>query len=443
MSTKEFETFVNSCFSNEFAWARDGLDRIALLALQGEERSRAEAMILAALETSKDNRPYEAAGVLRLAAAAPLLRRRITTLGDVLEYIAQDIVAVAAWALYQLGDYATAIPAFLRVMRLTLSFSFTSRNTLDFIWWRLEVRLRDFRSTPEIMATLLRIIADEAATVAIDEEFAALEDQQKPPESEPAPDLPEPDHADTRAYGIWLAKNLVAVTRRSMGKPSRLRHLRLTSVLIERIEDPHVRRNIVQQFEDRLATVEGQSALANNTQEDLKALATAVHHRLKLHEDPNVILAAGRFGIEDRVPMLRGIASRSGAYDAARAAVARQFADGTDAFPVVEQTIRSAPYQMDRSDALSLLAHLELTQDRIYTLLLSVVDNDDAYICSLLLDRLGKRFARSEQAKEMLKTMKAACKDEWEQVEGKHVKRGMKRPSAETIRTFFEMLDIP
>jgi hypothetical protein len=80
MSTlSNFERFRQSCFDQSAGAARDGLDTEATSRLVGEDRAEAERLVLDALTETNDSRPFIAAGVLRLRAASPILKNRLSS----------------------------------------------------------------------------------------------------------------------------------------------------------------------------------------------------------------------------------------------------------------------------------------------------------------------------------------------------------------------------
>ncbi len=109
MPSEFFERFRYSCFNRSFHAVHDGLDLEALYALEGDELRQAGALLLEAVETTPDSRPIIAAGLLRLGAAAPALKRRLDS------HIDDDHLynrVEAALSLYQIGgdeDYAGII----------------------------------------------------------------------------------------------------------------------------------------------------------------------------------------------------------------------------------------------------------------------------------------------------------------------------------------------
>jgi HEAT repeat protein len=71
MTSADFERFRYSFFEDAYSW-RDGLDTVALADLAGDERARAESMLI---EYLPDTRGVMGLGVLRSRRAEPLLVR--------------------------------------------------------------------------------------------------------------------------------------------------------------------------------------------------------------------------------------------------------------------------------------------------------------------------------------------------------------------------------
>ncbi len=77
MKSAEFYRFRQSCFSRDFGNVREGVDVQALLSLEGDERSEAEAMLLEVIESTDDSRPIRAVGILKLDSAVKSLNHRL------------------------------------------------------------------------------------------------------------------------------------------------------------------------------------------------------------------------------------------------------------------------------------------------------------------------------------------------------------------------------
>lgn len=78
-ASRQFERFRFSCFDDSFGATRDGLDVEAALSLSGSERAEAEALVLSSLMWTNDSRPFKASGVLRIGAASPILKARLSS----------------------------------------------------------------------------------------------------------------------------------------------------------------------------------------------------------------------------------------------------------------------------------------------------------------------------------------------------------------------------
>lgn len=166
-------------------------------------------------------------------------------------------------------------------------------------------------------------------------------------------------------------------------------------------------------------------------------------HRRKVHEDANVIMALGLLRSEEaRVELEKVMRLRHNDYDVARAAVGLRYVNGFDAFPVIMETIRAGRHQLYRTEAIGLLAHLPLTPEQVYALLLSVCDNDDSWACTRLLSWIGERYATTAPAQQLLTAVKEECRNEsvWNEARGGHDFFVRQRPDEATLRTLFEML---
>jgi hypothetical protein len=126
MSHALYERFRQSFLGDVHAALRDGLDTEALLALEGDQRTRAEAELLPRLDD--DDRAVVALGLLRSAAAAPYLRERFEVLR------AQDapgdrelvLVALALWQIERHDEAPTALADALARGRFPVDRSFAA-----------------------------------------------------------------------------------------------------------------------------------------------------------------------------------------------------------------------------------------------------------------------------------------------------------------------------
>ncbi|MCW5849877.1 MAG: hypothetical protein KIT87_07320 [Anaerolineae bacterium] len=116
MPSRDFTDFYFSCFDTSFGAVHNGLDRKALLKLEGDERQEAERLLLNAIETSIDSRPIEAVGVLKLQAASPILKQRLASSIDAnYEYNRVH----SAWALFQIERYPDAAHIIVDILKHT------------------------------------------------------------------------------------------------------------------------------------------------------------------------------------------------------------------------------------------------------------------------------------------------------------------------------------
>jgi hypothetical protein len=106
MPSEDFERFRWSCFDRSFGAGHDGLDVDALLRLTGDERTQAEALVLDVIASgSADERAIQAAGWLRLNAAAPYLKHRVEAEPDAIWSSTRIDIAVA---LHRIEQYPRA-----------------------------------------------------------------------------------------------------------------------------------------------------------------------------------------------------------------------------------------------------------------------------------------------------------------------------------------------
>ena len=152
-TSREFDRFRVSCFENSFGATRDGLDVEAALSLSGVERIEAETLIVKSLEQTNDSRPFIAAGVMRIEAAAPILKARLAAgLGSGYE----SLRVHAAHALYQIENWSDAVAVIIDVLKNT-------PKTSDRQWTRMMAveALGDFAGEPRCQAALFDAVEDE------------------------------------------------------------------------------------------------------------------------------------------------------------------------------------------------------------------------------------------------------------------------------------------
>ncbi len=149
--SEEFEHFRASCFDNSFGARRDGLDVEAALSLSGNERATAEAMIVNALEQTDDSRPFIAAGVMRISAAAPIIKNRLRS-GFRSSY--RCLRVHAAHALYQIEKWSEAAAAIIDMLNDTPK---------GYQWTRMMAveALGDFTEDSRCHAALFAAVEDE------------------------------------------------------------------------------------------------------------------------------------------------------------------------------------------------------------------------------------------------------------------------------------------
>lgn len=151
MTSPDFQAFQFSCFDTSFGAVRNGLDVPALVRLEGPERAEAERLILAVIDTTLDERPIQAAGYLKLAAAGEPLKRRLAR--DVEQKYAHNWVHVA-WALHQIEQYPPAADIIISILQ---------RQPRHDQWTRMNAvwALADFDLTPLTATALLNALRDE------------------------------------------------------------------------------------------------------------------------------------------------------------------------------------------------------------------------------------------------------------------------------------------
>jgi hypothetical protein len=108
VSSSNWESFYESYFGDAYSAWHDGLDEQALLALAGEERQRAEKMLIDALE-SGDYRPAAGLASLRSPKAAEKLKAELPGVSGSAE-------VQTALALWKIERYMPAADALIRVL---------------------------------------------------------------------------------------------------------------------------------------------------------------------------------------------------------------------------------------------------------------------------------------------------------------------------------------
>jgi hypothetical protein len=152
-ASSQFERFRVSCFDDSFGATRDGLDVEAVLSLSGSERAEAEALVLSSLPQTNDSRPIIAAGVMRIAAASPILKARFCSGFDSRH---EDLRVHVAHALYLIEKWSDAATTIIGVLENT-------PKTPDRQWTRMMAveALGDFAEDPRCHAALFGTVEDE------------------------------------------------------------------------------------------------------------------------------------------------------------------------------------------------------------------------------------------------------------------------------------------
>lgn len=109
MASYNWDRFYESYFGDPYTAWHDGLDTEALLALEGDEKERAEKMLIDALDTN-DYRPAAGLAALRSEKAAGKLKERLPeTYGS-----AEVQTALALW---QIEKYLPAANTLVRILQ--------------------------------------------------------------------------------------------------------------------------------------------------------------------------------------------------------------------------------------------------------------------------------------------------------------------------------------
>jgi HEAT repeat protein len=150
MPSREFEKFYENCFGGTFEYCMNGINRKAILSLQGEEKIEAERILLKALETDKDPyyRPIIALGLLcSKAAVEPLKQRLIIATG--VERI------LTALALFSIMKYPEAENIIIECLHIT------EANSSDESARSLAIgALPIFGKTPRVVQELVNALAE-------------------------------------------------------------------------------------------------------------------------------------------------------------------------------------------------------------------------------------------------------------------------------------------
>lgn len=407
MASQAFERFAWSCFDNSFHAYRDGLDTPALLSLDGEERLQAESLILDAIRTTQDTRPFEAAGWLRLPEAAELLGQRLSAIDS------PWVIATAAWALNRIEESSETIDTIMRVLR--------SNPLNSSLWWHATVLLRFVQPSPQAIAFLVRVLTDEtlpgelAASSMVVPKSLQSRDEDTWGE---VPDLPRSFTAPT---------SLVATE----ADEQRLLQARVLADCF----DSFVMKLALETLEHYLVLVEGRRAVQAIDPHELDGLTKSVMHSLQVHQDVRAAAVAGLLEIKDAVADLKAIlASSEGLQKVAIALALYRIEASTLAVDAILSVLQSDAHQYDRWQAITALRKIELSAKVIAALIAVVEADDDGTISKLALHALADLCRENPLPVDLVERIESQIQDEAVQLEnGRYRIDVVKRPSAELM----------
>ena len=355
MASQALARFSWSCFDGSWHAQREGLDTEALLSLAGDERLEAKSMILDAIRTTTDTRPYEAAGWLRLPEAAELLKQRLT------EPNPPQLIVTAAWALHRIEQWPEAADTILQVLR--------SKPLDSSLWWHTTVLLRYVEPSPKVIVFLVRVLVDEALPKELIAANAASIKQVRSGETAAwawgdVPELPKmfvtPPSSDARTSDEQL--------------------LLQARVLADRF-DVFDRNQILQVLELYLSTADGVEALQAIDLQEMDILAKSVVHSLEEHQDVRAAPVAGLIRVWDAVPGLRGLLGASQGRTQVDIALALyRIGAFDDAADVILGVLQSDAHQYDRWQAIKALQEIGASSKVLGALLEIVEDDADSFV---------------------------------------------------------------
>ena len=363
MASQAFERFSWSCFDGSWHAQREGLDTLALLSLAGDERLEAESMILDAIRTTTDTRPYEAAGWLRLPKAAELLKQQLT------EPNPPKLIISAAWALHRIEQWPEAADTILQQLR--------SKPLDSSLWWHTTVLLRYVEPSPKVIVFLVRVLVDETLPKELIATNAASIKQVGSGEAGAwawgeVPELPQtfvtPPSSDARTSDEQL--------------------LLQAHVLADRF-DVFDRNQILEVLELYRSTAEGVEALQAVDLQALDTLTKSVVHSLEEHQDVSAAPVAGLLRAWDAVAALRGLLGSSQGRTRVDIALALyRIGAFDDTVDVILGVLQSDAHQYDRWQAIKALQEIGASSKVLAVLLEIVQDDTDSFVGKKALDAL-------------------------------------------------------
>lgn len=135
-------------FGDPFEAAHDGIDPKVLLSLKGDEKEQAQKLLLDAIETSEDYRPFVGIGYLKLKQASPTLKHRLAK-----DFKWADTKIWAAWALWKIEEYPESLTVIIEILNDKNQGEYTRTNAV--------VALQDFGKRKDVISTLINAFSDE------------------------------------------------------------------------------------------------------------------------------------------------------------------------------------------------------------------------------------------------------------------------------------------
>lgn len=407
MASQMFERFAWSCFDGSFHAQRDGLDTPALLGLDGEERLQAESLILDAIRTTQDARPFEAVGWLRLREAAELLRQRLSATDS------PWVTVTAAWALNRIEESPETIDTILRVLR--------SNPLNSSLWSYTTVLLRFVQPSPQAIAFLVRVLADETLPGELATASTIVPKSLQPRDEDiwgEVPDLPSSFTAPT---------SLVATKT----DEQRLLHARVLADCF----DSFVVKLALETLEQYLDLVEGRRAVQAIDPQELDGLTKSVMHSLQVHQDIRAAAVAGLLEIKDVATDLKAMVASSKGHQKVDIALALYRIEASAlAVDALLSVLQSDAHQYDRWQAITALRKTEPSAKVIAALIAVVEADDDGTIAELALQALADLCRENPLPVDLVDRVESQIQDEAVQLEnGRYRVDVVSRPSAELM----------
>lgn len=112
MSSENFEKFKFSFFDDSFGAHHNGADSNALLALEGDERKQAEDILINAIKTTEDDRPFIGVVDLKLSQASEIIKKRLSN-----GFKSENTMLWAVMALWEIERYPGALSIIINVYK--------------------------------------------------------------------------------------------------------------------------------------------------------------------------------------------------------------------------------------------------------------------------------------------------------------------------------------